>query len=164
MKTCLLFVGLDFCFLFFLLRPQLSGVLNPRSPSTPVSLGLFTGLITPLHQGLSQMRWLVLFFSLSPPIKSSSKSSRSSLKRWGLTKALRVHAPALWCPLAAPVAIPGLYWELGVSVPGHMCACLQASMWFDYRNHIKRRVLLFFFKLHKSNQICINDRHMYMLL
>lgn len=67
MKTCLLFVALGFLLFFFiLLRPQLSEVLNLRSPSTPVSLGLFTGLITPLHQGLSQTRWMVLFFSSFP--------------------------------------------------------------------------------------------------
>lgn len=39
----------------FFLRPQPSKVLNLESTSTLVSLGLFTGLIIPLDQGLSQM-------------------------------------------------------------------------------------------------------------
>lgn len=154
----------NFCFLFFLLRPQLSEVLNLRSPSAPVSLGLFTGLITPLHQGLSQTRWIVLFFSSFP--------SNSILQQVHpeLFKELKFNQGAESSRTSSAVSPLLSRWRfLGCTGSWVLCqgtcVCLPAGIHaLRLQKPHQKKSAFFFFKLHKSNQICINDRHMYTLL
>lgn len=155
--------GFSAFFFFILLRPQLSEVLNLRSPSTPVSLGLFTGLITPLHQGLSQTRWMVLFFSSFP----SNSILQQVLPE--LFKELKFNQGAEGSPTSSAVSPLLPQWRFlgctgswvlcqGTCVPAcrHPCASITETT--------SKEECFFFFKLDESNQICINDRHMYTLL
>lgn len=105
----------------FFKRPQSSEVLNLESTSALVSVRVFTGIIIPLDQGLSQM---FSFFSFA--IKYSSKSSRSTSEKWSLTKAPGAHTPVSPCCSSGDSwSVLTAGWVRGVVLCQGVCACLH---------------------------------------